>query len=283
MELDVAHSSTPIALSPGEGEIMVDAPSRSSRIKAARDEILLFESSSGPRERGAKPHTHREHADAFYMLEGELIFHVAGEQRSLRAGAFVLAPPGLVHGFDVGGDGARYLNIHTPGGRYVSLARARRDGIDFDSADGDTFPVPEDGGRPTAEAVVLDAGEGEHLGTTTIKVGRPEISVLEFELRTGGGVDPHFHKGHSDSFYVLEGEVEFHVGDEVVTGTVGSYVLAPPNIVHHFRNVSDHRARIFNLHTPGGFAEYRRELEELKAKGIEPDASFFESHDIFDV
>jgi quercetin dioxygenase-like cupin family protein len=98
----------------------------------------------------------------------------------------------------------------------------------------------------------------------------------------GGGVQPHFHKGHSDSFYVLEGEIEFHVGEEVVNGKVGSYVLAPPNTVHYFRNVSDKPARMLNLHTPGGFAEYRRELEALRAKGIEPDAAFFERHDIFD-
>jgi quercetin dioxygenase-like cupin family protein len=102
-------------------------------------------------------------------------------------------------------------------------------------------------------------------------------------LQPGDGVSPHFHTGHSDSFYVLEGEVEFHVGQEVVTGTAGSYVLAPPHTVHWFRNVSGRPARILNLHTPGGFAEYRRELEKLTAKGIEPDAAFFERNDIFDV
>ena len=102
-------------------------------------------------------------------------------------------------------------------------------------------------------------------------------------MQPGGGVDPHFHKGHSDSFYVLEGEVEFHVGDEVVHGAPGTYVLAPPGVVHYFRNVSDKPARMLNLHTPGGFAEYRRELESLRAQGIEPDVEFFERHDIFDV
>ena len=99
----------------------------------------------------------------------------------------------------------------------------------------------------------------------------------------GSGVDPHFHKGHSDSFYILEGELEFHVGDEVFRATPGSYVLAPPNVVHHFRNVSDAPARVLNLHTPGGFARYRRELAELRAQGIEPDTAFFERHDVFDV
>ena len=131
--------------------------------------------------------------------------------------------------------------------------------------------------------IVLGAGKGEALGTTVVKADRREINVLELELRPGSGVSPHFHKDHSDSFYVLEGEVELHVGDEVVQGTPGTYVLAPPHVVHWLRNTSDAPARLINLHTPGGFVTYRRELEELHAQGTEPDTAFFERHDIFDV
>lgn len=275
--------STPIVLHAGEGEVLADTPAWSSRIKAARHELLLLESSSGAGERGAVPHIHREHADAFYVLEGELSFQVAGERRSLTAGSFVLAPPGLVHGFDVGADGARHLNLHVPGHAYTKLARARRDSVEFDAADGDTFSPPGDGGRPASDALVLDDSEGEHVGGNIIKAARPELSLLELEIKPGGGVEPHYHRGHSDSFYVLEGELEVHVGDEVVSAAPGMYVLAPPGVVHFFRNVSAAPARVLNLHTPGGFAEYRLELEALHEKGIQPDQAFFERHDIFDV
>jgi quercetin dioxygenase-like cupin family protein len=128
------------------------------------------------------------------------------------------------------------------------------------------------------EPIALGPGEGG-----AVKSDRPELSLLEITFDPGSGVDPHFHKDHSDSFYVLEGEVEFHVGDEVLNATAGAYVLAPPNIVHYFRNVSDKPVRMLNLHTPGGFVEYRRQLAELRAKGIDPDVEFFERHDVFDV
>lgn len=128
------------------------------------------------------------------------------------------------------------------------------------------------------EPIALGPGEG-----TPVKADRPELSLLEVTFESGGGVDPHFHKGHSDSFYVLEGEVEFHVGDEVFHATEGAYVLAPPNVVHYFRNVSDKPVKMLNLHTPGGFVQYRRELQALRAQGIEPDRAFFEQHDVFDV
>jgi len=131
--------------------------------------------------------------------------------------------------------------------------------------------------------IALPPGNGEPVGTSVIKVARPELSLLEFEIQPGGGVEPHFHKGHSDSFFILEGELEIHVGDDVVTAVPGSYALAPPGVVHFFRNISDAPVRALNLHTPGGFAEYRRELEALRAQGMEPDTEFFERHDIFDV
>jgi quercetin dioxygenase-like cupin family protein len=272
----------PIVLRPGEGEVLAESGTRSTRIMAARDELLLLAGTSGAGESGARPHVHREHSDAFYVIEGELDFHVAGEQRRLTAGSFALAPPGLVHGFEVGPEGAHSLNLHVPGDKYVLISRARRDGVEYDPADGDAFGPPDDGGLPASEAIVRGPDEGEQEGNV-VKAARTELSLLVFEVKPGGGVDPHFHKGHSDSFFVLEGELEMHLGDEVVIAVPGTYALAPPGVVHWFRNVSDAPMRLLSIHTPGGFAEYRAELARLRAEGIEPDRAFFESHDIFDV
>ena len=61
--------------------------------------------------------------------------------------------------------------------------------------------------------------EGEALRANhrvaTIKVGRPELALIEFELEpTHEGPDPHTHTDHTDSFYVLEGTVQFQL-DEI--------------------------------------------------------------------
>jgi quercetin dioxygenase-like cupin family protein len=135
-------------------------------------------------------------------------------------------------------------------------------------------------------AVVHRPGEGDALfgGRIVIKSGLDQLCITESHFRKAQpGAEPHYHERHADSFYVLEGELEFHVGDEVIRGSVGTYVLAPPGVVHFFRNVSDEPARALNLHAPGGFVEYRRELLALQARGVEPDHAFFEQHDVFDV
>ena len=88
----------------------------------------------------------------------------------------------------------------------------------------------------------------------------PELEVVE--LRFGPdfeGVELHAHADHVDSFYVLEGEAEFVMGDETVRLGAGSYVAAPIGVVHGFRNVGDRELRMLNVHTPNtGFVERLR-------------------------
>lgn len=138
------------------------------------------------------------------------------------------------------------------------------------------------------DPIVVLPGEGEILkgsrtGSAVIREAGPALSVLEFQLAPGHpGVAPHFHKLQIDSFYVLEGEVDFRIGDETVRAPSGSYVSVPPGVVHGLMNAGTSSARLLNVHVPGGFAEYSRELNELRLSGVEPDAAFFERHDIYE-
>jgi quercetin dioxygenase-like cupin family protein len=73
------------------------------------------------------------------------------------------------------------------------------------------------------------------------------------------GVAPHRHDDHTDSFFVLEGEVEFFVDGEWRRGGPGTYVSVPPGVEHGFRNPGPGRIRVLNLHAPNvGFNESLR-------------------------
>jgi mannose-6-phosphate isomerase-like protein (cupin superfamily) len=104
---------------------------------------------------------------------------------------------------------------------------------------------PEDGER-------VARGPREHR----ILAELPELEVVE--LRFGPdfeGVEPHSHTDHVDSFYLLEGEAEFVMGDETVRVGPGSYVAAPIGVVHGFRNAGEGELRMLNVHAPNtGFA-----------------------------
>ena len=66
------------------------------------------------------------------------------------------------------------------------------------------------------------------------------------------GASPHVHRQHSDLFYVLEGEFTVFVGagrtDHVLPA--GTLALAPPLVVHGFRNASDGERQVPQLPRP---------------------------------
>ena len=69
-----------------------------------------------------------------------------------------------------------------------------------------------------------------------------------------------------DSFYVLDGEVEFLMGDEKLLLGAGSFVAAPPGVVHTF-SAGPGRGRLLNVHAPSvGFHEW---LREERLAGVE--------------
>ena len=66
---------------------------------------------------GPEPHAHESEDDSFYMLDGELVFTVDGEEVTAGAGTFVLVPPGVEHTFANHSDEpARFVNVHAPAG-----------------------------------------------------------------------------------------------------------------------------------------------------------------------
>jgi quercetin dioxygenase-like cupin family protein len=242
-----------IVLRQNEGEEVAMTPSRSVLIKADLEQLTVTESWFGSRQNGAAPHIHKRHADSFYVLEGELTFLTADGDLAAPAGATFLAPSGVMHGFDHDRDGeVRYLNFHTPARGFAQSLRARRDPKTYDPVDYDSFDPHED--APTG-AVLLQPGEGERYEAdtrvATIKIGREELSLIEFELEPGfQGPEPHTHDDHVDSFYVVEGEAEFQLDNETLRLSAGSFVAAPPGVVHTFSNPGSGRTRLLNIHAP---------------------------------
>ena len=64
------------------------------------------------------------------------------------------------------------------------------------------------------------------------------------------GAPRHVHRRHADSFYVLDGEVDFLVGDEWLRLPARSFVAAPPGVKNAFANRDGQRARLLNIHAP---------------------------------
>jgi uncharacterized cupin superfamily protein len=106
---------------------------------------------------------------------------------------------------------------------------------------------------------VIAPGEGQRidlgLGCPTIKLGprqgSTQIGLVEGEISPGGGFRvPHWHDDLDEVFYVLDGELEFLLGDRWVSATAGMTVLVPAGTVHAFRNTTDRISRQLVIGSP---------------------------------
>jgi len=135
----------------------MDSPARKGSFVIDREDLTVTHARYAAGERVAGPHIHCQHTDAFYILEGEVIFEIGPEAETITvsAGGFVAAPPGVAHSFRVADSGpASWLTIHAPDGGFAAFMRGFRDGI---QVEWDIAPVPASGGLPVDEAVIKQA------------------------------------------------------------------------------------------------------------------------------
>jgi quercetin dioxygenase-like cupin family protein len=265
-----------IVSGPGEGELL-RSRDRTYLIKVERPELCLIEYDAGPDYPGADPHFHERHADAFYVLAGELEFTIGRETGiAAPAGTAVVAPPGVVHAFAPAGDGRlRFLNVHAPDAGFTAYLRAavRREPGSFDSVDVDG-PQEPGGGTVSGpgEGTTYRVGTATSLFKATREATGGFFSLAEVTIQPGtSGPPPHSHRELLDSFYVLEGTLRVRVGDDEVDAPPGTYACIPPGIVHTFANESAEPVRFLNLNTPGGWEDYIRDLAAATPAGGPPD------------
>jgi mannose-6-phosphate isomerase-like protein (cupin superfamily) len=257
--LDAADA---VLLRPGEGETIFDGPERTIRILADRNDLALTWFRLDPGQEGPEPHVHRRHADAFYVLEGELEFGMGPEVTRLSgaAGSLAAAPPNVVHTFRNGSDGTVvFLNIHAPSMGFAEMLRAARDGRDEDAGQFDQFEPPADGGRPLSDAVLRGAGEGESItideSPAVLKTDGPDVGgffSLAERLLAPGFHGPALKRDGAfvAAFYILDGTLSLQFRGEQVDAAPGALGLVSLPSVLTFANTSAELVRVLEVTAP---------------------------------
>ncbi len=112
----MAEATRPIILRPGEGR-SIDLGNFQMSVKATgaqtNDAFTLLEADEPPGF-GPPMHIHREAGEAFYVLAGEYIVFVRDDEYACPTGSFIFIPAGAPHGFRVGPQPSRKLNLYAP-------------------------------------------------------------------------------------------------------------------------------------------------------------------------
>ena len=99
MPAPASETRAPIALDPGEGEALWfnnDLLTFKATGAQTGGAYLLLEEVAR-RGKVTPLHTHPAEEETFYVLDGEALMHLDGEQRSVTAGCFVSVPAGVPH------------------------------------------------------------------------------------------------------------------------------------------------------------------------------------------
>ena len=91
--------------------------------------------------------------------------------------------------------------------------------------------------------------------------------MFEAVVSPGGGPPPHIHSREEESFYVLEGEITFQVGDQQIVAKVGTFANMPVGSLHSFKNCTDKPARMIISVAPAGLEKMFMEVGQPVAFG----------------
>ena len=160
-------TAVPIVRASGEGEQLWFYGGGTHTWKATAEEtdgaFLMFEDllTQG---KTTPLHRHPDAAEMLYVLEGEILVNIDGEEHRVGPGGVTMAPRGTPHAFLVTSKGARLLTMQTPGGTEAFFRNAS------EPASGDPTAVgPVDLGRVRAAAE--QHGGVEILGPPPFEAG----------------------------------------------------------------------------------------------------------------
>lgn len=142
--------------------------------------------------------------------------------------------------------------------------------------------VPEIGSGPVQQPILTrrdDTAGGSHLADVQShyflrgeQTGNA-YSMTEIVFQPGAqGTPTHRHHREDELYYVIEGKLEAHVGDQRVTLEAGSSLLLPRGIKHKVSPTGNVPTRVLMIITPPGLEKMLATLDKLNKSELDLDA-----------
>lgn len=121
------------------------------------------------------------------------------------------------------------------------------------------------------QTIILDRDEGHSFwmmgGLYNIKASSQSTGgafcTIEMTIPPGpqSAPPPHRHEC-AEAVYVIEGTINYHIGDQVVQGIPGCFFCVPKGTLEWFETIGDTPARVLVTYTPGGMDKFFEETAE---------------------
>jgi quercetin dioxygenase-like cupin family protein len=127
-------------------------------------------------------------------------------------------------------------------------------------------------------AVAKDEGEARWwfaslsvIKATAVDTGG-QMTIIEITEPPGSQAPLHVHHREDESFWILEGDLTFEVGDAIIEARAGDYLFGPRDIPHRY-TVGSAGCRMLFIMTPGGFEDMVIEMSQPAASRTLPPPS----------
>jgi len=95
-----------------------------------------------------------------------------------------------------------------------------------------------------------------------------EFAMIDMLVPPGGGPGPHAHASFHESFYVVEGEVEFKTEEGKSIARKGDVITIPKGgAIHAFKNASNEMAHLLCTVIPAGLDAFFEEIDTPVKEG----------------
>jgi quercetin 2,3-dioxygenase len=137
-------------------------------------------------------------------------------------------------------------------------------------------PVTAAENKPAAKSFVVKSGQDRFnepikyrgISPNLVKVSAKDtggqFSIFEYEGFAKMGPELHVHLKQDETFYILEGEYLFQVGEEKHTLKAGDTIFLPRNIPHTWLQLTDKGKLMYMLQPAGKMEEFFKAMNALK-------------------
>jgi quercetin dioxygenase-like cupin family protein len=88
-------------------------------------------------------------------------------------------------------------------------------------------------------------------------------SLMEDNLKREFALGLHLHRQHAETFYILEGNVDFYLDGDWLTATPATTVHIPPGVPHAVVLPPGQTGKMLMIFQPSGFDQYLVELAKM--------------------
>jgi quercetin dioxygenase-like cupin family protein len=111
-----------------------------------------------------------------------------------------------------------------------------------------------------------------------------QYTLMEDNLKANFKLGLHLHRYHAETFYILEGSVDFYIDGDWMNAAPGTCIHVPPGVEHACIMAEGcEAARMLMIYQPSGFDQFLAELGQMDDADFEDEAKMTALNEKYDI